>query len=257
MTFLNNLAVDLYGDQHDRRPALVLVHGLTYDRRQWTPFARELAAIDPGRRVVALDLPGHGESAAWDSYGSGAVVDAVHGAVVEAGLEAPVMIGHSLGAVLATIYGGRYPVSGVVNVDQALRVGGFKEALRQLEPVLRGPEWRRVWDRMVASMHVELLPPAAREIVDRFTTPRQELLLGYWDEVLTGSAEQLDEDRARELAGLGRPYAWVTGAEPDPAEREWMTGLLPELEITVMPGSGHFPHLAHPNRLAAMITATK
>jgi pimeloyl-ACP methyl ester carboxylesterase len=94
-------------------------------------------------------------------------------------------------------------------------------------------------------------------VVERFTTPRQDLLLGYWNEILTGSAEQIDGDRARELAGLGRPYAWVTGTEPDPAEREWMTGLLPEMEITVMAGSGHFPHLAHPDRLAALITAMK
>jgi pimeloyl-ACP methyl ester carboxylesterase len=106
---------------------------------------------------------------------------------------------------------------------------------------------------MTAGMRIELLPPEAQEVVTRFTDPRQDLLLGYWHDVLTKSTEQLTDERTRELgviAALGRPYVWVTGDEPDPAERQWMTSLLPRVEITVMAGSGHFPHLAHPARLA-------
>ena len=60
-TLFGSLAGDLTGEP-GRRPPLVLLHGLTFDRTSWHPVLAELAALDPGRRVLALDLPGHGES---------------------------------------------------------------------------------------------------------------------------------------------------------------------------------------------------
>jgi pimeloyl-ACP methyl ester carboxylesterase len=65
-TLFGNLAGD--HREPDRRPPLVLLHGLTFDRTSWHPARAELATLDPGRQVLALDLPGHGESPAWASY---------------------------------------------------------------------------------------------------------------------------------------------------------------------------------------------
>src|SRR3954466_12903334 len=51
---------------HVRRgsgPTLVLLHGLGMDWRGWEPVLDRLAAE---REVVAVDLPGHGESAVLD-----------------------------------------------------------------------------------------------------------------------------------------------------------------------------------------------
>ena len=57
----------LEGDP-DRRPPLILLHGLTFDRTMWRPALAELRMIDLGRQVLAVDLPGHSESPAWRSY---------------------------------------------------------------------------------------------------------------------------------------------------------------------------------------------
>jgi pimeloyl-ACP methyl ester carboxylesterase len=95
------LAGDLAGDASDRRPPLVLLHGLTFDRTMWRPALAHLAELDPGRRVLALDLPGHGESPAWAGYDMEGLADGVHRAVDEAGLKAPVLVGHSAGGVIA------------------------------------------------------------------------------------------------------------------------------------------------------------
>ena len=46
----NNLAGDLTGEP-DRRPPLVLLHGLTFDRTSWHPVLAELTALDPGSRA--------------------------------------------------------------------------------------------------------------------------------------------------------------------------------------------------------------
>lgn len=134
----------------DDRPPLVLLHGLTYDRRQWDPVRRELAAIDPNRQVLALDLPGHGDAPRRQSYRIAEVAEVLHDQVTKAGLAQPIVVGHSVGAVVATTYAARYPVRGVVNLDQILLPGPFGAVVRQAESTLRGPDWRRVWDGMLA-----------------------------------------------------------------------------------------------------------
>jgi hypothetical protein len=45
----------------------------------------------------------------------------------------------------------------------------------------------------------------------------------------------------------------VTSAQPVPAYAQWLTDVLPGIEIRVLPG-GHFPHLAYPDELAKMLT---
>lgn len=46
----------------DLRPPLVFLHGMTFDRSTWAPVLNELDRIDPDRRILNLDLPGHGQS---------------------------------------------------------------------------------------------------------------------------------------------------------------------------------------------------
>ncbi|WP_245871424.1 alpha/beta fold hydrolase [Asanoa hainanensis] len=237
----------------------MLLHGLSFDRRHWSPTLAELERLDPGRRVLALDLPGHGASVARHGYGLDDVTRTIHDAVLDAGLDAPVVVGHSLGGVLATMYAAAYPARGVVNVDQPLLPGGFAAMLRQVEPVLRGPDYAQVWQSLVDRMGVELLPPDARRLVESAGTPPRDLLLGYWNELLTQPAERLTDRRASDLAIIsasGLPYRYVTGAEPDPAYREWLAGLVPDLDVTVLSGSGHFPHLARPREMAAILAGT-
>jgi pimeloyl-ACP methyl ester carboxylesterase len=126
-----DLAADSIGaDNH--QPALVLLHGMTFDRRHWAPLLAEPAIAGTGRRIVAFDLPGHGESPRRGSYGLADLVGVLHGAISEAGLDGPVLAGHSVGAGLATGYAARYPVSGVVNIDLPLVDGGFGDILRGL-----------------------------------------------------------------------------------------------------------------------------
>ena len=94
-------------------PPLVLVHGVGSNRRMWDPVMDRLAAE---RDVVALDLPGHGDSPA---DGRPATVAALAGAVAElaAGLGlAPGgwhVAGNSLGGGIALELGRRGHVASV------------------------------------------------------------------------------------------------------------------------------------------------
>ncbi|MDR7276460.1 alpha/beta fold hydrolase [Catenuloplanes atrovinosus] len=231
---------------------ILLLHGLTFDHRQWDAVRREL----PGHPVLALDLPGHGATPPLDAHRTDDVAAWVHERVVAAGLDAPIVAGHSLGGVLATVYAARYPARGVIDVDQPLLLGGFGALVRRAEPVLRGPDWRTVWDGLVAGMHAELLPAGVRPLT--VGRPSAALLLGYWAEILEHDDEEIARRRAAELSAIaarGLPYTHVASTEPPAAYRRWLTSLVPDASVAVIPGGGHFPHLADPRAVARLIAA--
>jgi pimeloyl-ACP methyl ester carboxylesterase len=233
-------------------PPVVLLHGLTFDRGMWAPLVHAL----PGRKVVAVDLPGHGASPRRESYDMAEVVDVLHGAITAAGLREPVLVGHSIGAVVATAYGAKYLVRAVLDIDQPLQAGPFGDLLRSVETVLRGPDYLSVWNKLLAGMGIEELDPETRELLR--STPRQDLLLGYWREVLEEPAEQLREIRTRQLTALGTAgsgFHHLSRADVNPAYASWLKSILPGAGFTVLPGSGHFPHIGQPGAVAEIVTA--
>jgi pimeloyl-ACP methyl ester carboxylesterase len=247
---LGELVADVTGTD-DGRPPVVLLHGLTFDRGMWAPMVHALA----GRRAVAFDLPGHGDSPPRDSYDPAEVAEVVHEAVAAAGLDAPVLVGHSIGAVVATAYAARHPARAVLNIDQPLLPGPFGDLLRSLEPVLRGPDHLSVWRKLLGGMGTEELSPPLRALLR--STPRQDLLLGYWCEVLERSAEELRRERTAELSALreqGTGYHHVSRAPLPPGYVSWLRTVLPSAGTTVLPGSGHFPHLARPATLVEILS---
>ena len=80
------------------------------------------------------------------------LVDLLHEAIDAAGLISPVIVGHSLAAIAATIYATKFRTSGVVNVDQSLRTEQFSGFLRSMDEQLRGPAFPTIWGGFLASM---------------------------------------------------------------------------------------------------------
>ena len=252
------LAADDYG-RSDDRPPLVLLHGMTFDRTTWRDIVPELQRIDPGRRVVAIDLPGHGQSPDQATYELPDAAGQLHRMVQEAGLSTPVVVGHSASGLLATIYAARYPTRGVVNIDQPLATARFATFVRSLAERLRGPEFPAVWQTFYDSFHVELLPPAAQNLVRTTSKPRQQIILGYWRQLLDQPATELTamvEQTTATLRASGPPYLYVAGDDLDPDYRQWLGAHLPTATVEVWPQTGHFPHLADPPRFARRLAGT-
>jgi len=252
------LAADTQGDD-DTRPALLLLHGLTFDRTMWRPALAELRRIDPHRRAVSLDLPAHGESRGDVPDAPEGLRDAVHAAVEAAGLRAPVVVGHSYSAILAVFYAATFPHRGIVSVDQTLQVDGFGEMLLGLADRLRGADYLDVWNELEAGLHIELLPEPAQKRLRASCTPRQDLLLGYWSPILDRDPATMHDQLATAVAAVraaGAPFTLVAGANPEPGSRAWMRATLPGSTMTVWPGCGHFPHLARPDAFARLLAQT-
>jgi pimeloyl-ACP methyl ester carboxylesterase len=256
--WFGGLAGDVSG-RPDGRPPVLLLHGLTFDRTMWRPILDELHAIDPDRHVLAIDLPGHGESPDASEYRLDGIEVQLDAVLAAAGMVSPVIVGHSAGAIAGTVFASRRPSAGVVNVDQGLDVETFAPDVRQLAPQLRGPAFAQVWEHFAASMHAELLPEPAAALVRSTSRPRQEVVLGYWAEILDGDLAAVVALRDAALLSLRAsdvPYAVVAGSEPGPAYRAWLAARLPQATITAWPGSGHFPHLARPDAFARLLAST-
>jgi hypothetical protein len=106
-------------------------------------------------------------------------------------------------------------------------------------------------------MGIADLPPEARTIVETATDPRPDLLLGYWDEILHGTDDEIRAAREADLRTIndrGVAYHWVASHEPPTSYRTWLTSLAPKAAVTVLSGS-HFPHLAYPAETARLAAA--
>jgi pimeloyl-ACP methyl ester carboxylesterase len=101
-------------------PTIVLVHGLGSSTEDWLPVARKLAH---DHRVVLVDLPGHGLSAAPDPFSLEQVSLALDAAIANETQDGPViLVGHSLGGLACAQYALDHPrrVRGLVLIESAL-----------------------------------------------------------------------------------------------------------------------------------------
>lgn len=253
------LVADDLGRSDDRAP-LVLLHGLTFDRSMWRRALTELETIDPGRRAIALDLPGHGDSPDSPPYALETIVERVHAAVVDAGLEDPIVVGHSASAGTATVYAAQHRTRGVIAVEGTIRVGGFAAMAQSVEPILRGSGFDDAWARIARNaFRLEEVDPEVRDFVMATSKPRQEIVLGYWQDLFERTPAELDAlvvGGAAAIRAAGIPYIAVLGADPSPEEVAWTDANQPGTRILVWPGSGHFPHLAHPRHFAGLLAET-
>lgn len=134
-------------------PAIVLVHGLG---GRWQHWSRVIPAIGASRRVIALDLPGFGESPPLgEPIDMAGLADVVAGLLGELGIQRAVFVGHSFGGPLGTTFAARHPALTERLVLVAGTVQSFQRTLAgRLGPWLTRP-------RTAAATIAELLYTAA------------------------------------------------------------------------------------------------
>jgi N-formylmaleamate deformylase len=115
---LDNRGVSLhYLRSPAKRPHLLLLHGFSDDSGCWLPIANKLRSRYD---ITLLDARGHGKSAApAGKYGYTEHSSDVAAAIAALGLNRPVLLGHSMGAITALETARRFPklIAGIALED--------------------------------------------------------------------------------------------------------------------------------------------
>lgn len=205
-------------------PALVLVHGVGLNASVWLP---QLDAFSRDHRVVAYDTLGHGGSdrPAADA-GLPDYARQLEALLDELGIETAVLLGHSMGALIATLFA----------IEHPRRV----ERLIAANPVYRRPAGQLAASRARA-LQIEERGPSANldEAVSRW--------FGDPAAVKPSRVEQVRRwlNQADRL-GYARAYRVFSEADP------WLTDKLGELRVPVMFVTGALDPNSTPGMSRAM-----
>lgn len=245
--------VELAADVTGAGPVVVLLHGITEDGRSWQPLVGPLAA---DHTVVTVDLRGHGRSPEADTYDPASMAVDVHAVLMRDGLDddPPLLVGHSMGGLIAVAYSAMFPARGVIDVDQPLDLGAFQAQVRELEPMLRGEAFADAIGAVFAAMRGPL-PQAETERIGSLRQPRRSVVLGVWSPLLDLTADELDGMVRQILDGVDVPVLSLHGIDPGPDYPRWLAERLPSATLEVWPDHGHYPHLVDPERFLTRLRA--
>jgi pimeloyl-ACP methyl ester carboxylesterase len=246
-------------------PSVVCVHGYTSSAEPFNALARH---FHDRFHIVAPDVRGHGESA-WSSDGAYQYRDQVSdlaGLVDQLGLTRFIMIGTSMGGIIAMAYAEAHAerLLGLVINDIGPDVEGGSQRITQMVGA-RPEEFATLEDAMAYRREISPVT-AGRPIGDQ-----RELALGVLRQRPDGRwVWKMDPAYIQQRVQHGappRPALWpvlrslpcptmvVWGTESDVlsgAQAKRMVEALPRGELVTVPGVAHAPTLVEPVVLTAL-----
>ena len=230
-------------------PAIVLVHGLGSRAAHWLPTARILARR---HHVVLVDLPGHGGSAMPAPFSLARATQALDAALARESREPVVLVGHSLGGLVAAAEARAHPgrVRALVLIETALR------------PQVEGAERRAALAALdrdyPGTLHQAYAgfgrDSAQGEALYREVAAMDPAVVKRWIRVAFAT------DLSARVARLQCPVLVVLAPRSWPKGEPWVEtaaalgfGAVPRVRAVRMDGCGHFVMLDRPDELARLI----
>ena len=247
------VAYRMWGSSPNGR-GIVLVHGGAAHSRWWDHIG-PLLTVD--RRVIAIDLSGHGDSGRRESYSFDGWAREILAVAADAGLDAPTVIGHSMGGVvtlrLAALFGSR--IEGAVVIDSPVRNPAPEQHAAQDRRVFR--ELRVYPSREAAIARFRPVPdqPVLGYIADHVAATSVRQADGGWTWKWDPRVFVLEPPRAplTRLAcrvALFRAEHGIMSAEMSEIMYDRLGRVAPVIEI---PAAGHHIMLDQPIALAAAL----
>ena len=237
-----------YLDQGRGDPALVFIHGWSCNSSY---FRHQLEHFKAAHRVISVDLRGHGESDRPEAaYPVSLLAEDVAWLIGELGLDRPVVVGHSLGGLVALEIAAEHPDSAraIVMIDPAplAKPEVVRAALQGLITALEAGDRGPVRE-FVARMFPPSSDPALRDrIVEEMCSAPPQVAAN----VMRGT---LHYDGVAAAGRVRLPALHLAGTPPRNAP-QLMSEWLPSVVTGWPVGSGHFSMLEVPLQVNDMIT---
>jgi pimeloyl-ACP methyl ester carboxylesterase len=228
---------------------VLLLHGITGHARVWDHLAERLL---PGRRVLALDQRGHGDSdpAPDDDYRVGAMADDVAAFAGSLRLDRFALVGHSMGGRIAIKYAGDHAARlerlVIIDIGPEINLAGLqrvRDMMANAPERIESVEWAVEYIRRANPLqNVDMLRERVRHGLRR--RPDGELTWKY----AKGLRDMMREGRRdavdlwEPLPRIPCPTLIVRGAESDilaPEVAKKMAERLPDGRVVEIEGAGH------------------
>ena len=235
--------------QQVNAPDLVLLHGYTGHCRSWDAFAN---VMSKQYRVLALDQRGHGETewAPADQYGTMEMVADLDAFVSALRLERFVLLGLSMGGLVAIAYAGARPVqlARLVIVDIAPEIAA--EGIRNIQQsVARSDVFDTVEDAFRRARADNPVPPEGHHY-DRVRASLMRTDEGKWtyryDRALRDPGNQrlrlAVEEGWDSVASFNVPTLLIRGEHSPLLSRDVadkFVSIAKNSQLVEVPGSGH------------------
>lgn len=256
-------------------PRMLALHGWLDNAESFTPLAPYLGAWE----IVAIDLPGHGRSqhkAAHASYHFIDWVVLVHGILDKLGWSRCVLMGHSMGAGIATLTASTLPerVCGLVLLDALAPYTAEAETMPQRLRSYIADDTRRSHQQKQPYPDIQAIVTALRGVLPNLSQASAELLVArntfanphgrgiVWrTDVRLRSLSVMTLTEAQLHAFLDRitcPGIVVRAPDGHPwneATFEAQVRRIPSLALVHL-GGGHHVHMESPQQVAKLIEPT-
>ena len=215
-------------------PTLVMIHGVADQAGTWFQVAPALAE---SRRVLLVDLPGHGDSPPADGPLKMTTVVQGFTSWLEAHAEGPaILVGNSMGAWVASVVAHRRPdlVARVVAVNG----GPLKADTGELNLV---PKDRDEARRLMAALRDPKSPPTPDAVLDDLVRRAEN---GHVQRMLAETQDLESHLLDGRLQELTTPVDILWGESDRYMGRDYpdrLAAALPNARLTLIPACGHLP----------------
>ena len=248
MPAIERPTVTLNYQERGAGPPLVFLHGWCDGAASWDATMDHFAGE---YRCIAPDMRGHdGSGFPRDhAYFPEALSNDVLAVCEAAGVERPILVGHSFGGFLAAFTAMRFPgfARAIVVEDQALALRPFGEQMRALEAVIRGEATHMAFrSQLFESMVSPAMPVAGRALIQDMKDAAPVVTgIALWAVLFEYTLDEIEAMGERMIRAFANQPTMTMEAQANPDYHALVRSLAPQARTEVIEG-GHWIHLEHP-----------
>ncbi len=240
-----------FQDYGNGNEALVFVHGWSCNLNFWKA---NIPAFANRTRVIAIDLPGHGESDKPQiKYSMDLFANAIDAVLNDANVERATLVGHSMGTPVIRQFYRKYPnkTRALVIVDGALRPFFNSEESKKFLDPFRGPDYKQHAEQMIGFLSSSVKSKETlNEIKTAMLSTPQHVMVGAMDAMMDESIwKTQDKINVPTLAVMAKQPAWTEDYE------KFIRELVPGIDYRMWEGVSHFLMMDEPQKFNETVTA--